>query len=907
MGTVFKAYHLNLKRFVAIKTLKIDQHHSPEVIRRFKQEMELVGQMDHPNVVRATDAGERNGIFFLVMEHLPGTDLSRLVHKRGRLDPTFACEIIRQAALGLDYIHEKGLVHRDIKPSNLMLTQDRVVKILDLGLARFGLHEHDNQELTPAGYAVGTYSYMAPEQATTGAAIDARADLYSLGCTLFRLLTGHAPYSGSEYDSPAKVLYAHCHVPLESTPDFEFVPSELRDVLLRMTSKDPAHRFRTGREVAEALAPFVGESAMTPLPSGSKSGDEIVETPVRPLTDPWPEELSRLTGSPQETPRDSVGDTHSSPATISAPAPVPTNAEWPRWPIVAAMSVIALVHRLRSIDGSKTVRLPGVRNCKTCDDFLSREPFMPDSARMRHKADAFLASIPECPADRFHGRGIVIAGGGEKFLASLYVTIRAIRHVGCLLPIQVWYLGRNDEMPSVWQALQAAFDVECIDADEVRSEFPAQKLNGWELKVFATLHCPFEEVLFLDADCYPCRNPDFLLDVADYVEHGAIFWPDMATVDTRLKWPAFGVVDPKRPGSVESGQFVINKKKCWTPLNLTWFYNDHSDYYYRYCYGDKHTFEVAWARCEQPFVMWTPRAVWDKVAYVHAGPDGEPLFVHRCADKFRFEWHDYVTNQNYPGVTFQPTLPMEHECWNWLDDLAGILGREPPRSPAQRRPKCELWKYERRVYSQNGEDGIIGEIFRRTGTTGLAVELGSHFEYGNCYLLAEQGMPTLFIDRDPDFVSRLARRIHGPHVSYKIGLVTAETVNSAVPSETVFLSIDVDGNDYWLWRALEWRPEVIVIEFNHGPQPPHKLAIAYDPQHSWDGSDYYGASLSALDELARHKGYVLVAIDSVQCNAYFVLERYADRFERVTPESVWFPPTWSHPRSSRTMIVPPPP
>ncbi|MBI1831108.1 MAG: hypothetical protein HYR84_06630 [Planctomycetes bacterium] len=555
--------------------------------------------------------------------------------------------------------------------------------------------------------------------------------------------------------------------------------------------------------------------------------------------------------------------------------------------------------------------LPGVRNCQRCGDYLSREPFVADSAQMRQKADAFLAAIPDYPVDRYRGRGIVIAGGGEKFFASLYVTIRAVRHVGCRLPIQVWYLGRNDEMPADRQAILAPYGVECIDADVLRLQqtpSPAQKLNGWELKVFATLHSPFEEVLFLDADCYPCRDPEFLFDLADYRARGAIFWPDMATIDTRLKWPAFGVADPKRPGSVESGQYVLNKRAIWRPLNLAWFYNDHSDYYYRYCYGDKHTFEVAWTRCDTPFVMWTPNAVWEKVAYLHPGPDRETLFVHRCADKFRFDRHNYVTSQNHSAVSFQPTLPIERECWAWLNELSALLGRDANETRIAHdvtRPRCELWRYERRVHSQNGEDGIIAEILRRTETTGLAVELGSHFEYGNCYLLAEQGMPTLFIDRDAEALHRLAQRIRGPHVGYELAMVTAETVNAAVPRETAFLSIDVDGNDYWLWRALSWRPEVVVIEFNLGPKPPEKLVIEYDPHHVWDGSDYYGASLAALDELARRKGYALVATDSVQCNAYFVLARFADRFERATPESLWFPPTWSHPRSARRMIPPP--
>jgi len=324
-------------------------------------------------------------------------------------------------------------------------------------------------------------------------------------------------------------------------------------------------------------------------------------------------------------------------------------------------------------------RLPAEdRSCQTCADYLARDPFGPDSATMRNRAEEFLAAIPEYPAERYRGRGIVIAAGGDRFFPSLYVTVRALRHVGCRLPVQVWYLGRHDEMPEKRQKLLATYGVECIDADRVRRRHPARRLDGWELKVFATLHSPFEEILFLDADSYPCRNPEFLFEQKDYQARGAIFWPDVLTIDDRLKWPAFGVADPRRLGSIESGQFVIDKRLSWRPLNLAWFYNDHSDYYYRYCHGDKHTFEVAWTRCGRPFVMWHPQAPWIDVAIVQSGPDRIPLFVHRCRDKFRLDDHDYTTPQYRALPTYHSSLPMEEECWGWLTELARLMRRKPP-------------------------------------------------------------------------------------------------------------------------------------------------------------------------------------------------------------------------------------
>jgi hypothetical protein len=329
--------------------------------------------------------------------------------------------------------------------------------------------------------------------------------------------------------------------------------------------------------------------------------------------------------------------------------------------------------------GVAAADLPGpIRACGGCPDYLARDPFGPSSAEMMRQADTFLTAIPTYPKGRYRGRGVVVAGGGDRYFASLYITIRALRHVGCSLPIQVWYLGRLDEMPPEKQAILAPYGVECVDADEVRRHHPARMLNGWELKVFATLHSPYEEILFVDADCYPCRNPDFLFTNKDYRAHGAVFWPDIASVDTRLKWPAFGVPDPQRPGSVESGQYVLHKRLTWRPLNLAWFYNDHSDYYYRFCYGDKHTFEVAWARCAQPFVMWQTQARWAHVAYLHPGPDRFPLFVHRCADKFRLDRHTYATDQIHHAPVYYADLPLERECWGWLAELAQRLGRTLP-------------------------------------------------------------------------------------------------------------------------------------------------------------------------------------------------------------------------------------
>jgi hypothetical protein len=316
-----------------------------------------------------------------------------------------------------------------------------------------------------------------------------------------------------------------------------------------------------------------------------------------------------------------------------------------------------------------------VRSCNSCGDYLRRDPFGPDSAQMSRQAQAFLRAVPPYPQGRYQGRGVVIAAGGDGCFPGSYITIRALRHVGCRLPIQVWHFGRKREMPAKRQAVLARYQVECVDADKVRSDHPARCLGSCELKVFAALHSPFEEVLFLDAHSYPCRNPEFLFELEDYRAQGAIFWPAVNATDIRPQWPAFGFASPRRPGSVDSDQFLIHKGLSWQPLNLAWFYHEHSDYYYRYCRADKHILEVAWTHCARPFVMWESRSRRIDVGCLQNGPDHLPLFVSRCADPFSFETHPNLTPQLPELPSLCCSLPLERECRDWLAEMARLMGQ----------------------------------------------------------------------------------------------------------------------------------------------------------------------------------------------------------------------------------------
>lgn len=256
MGRVYRARHTKLDRVVALKILPRGRLEDSGSLARFAREMRAIGQLDHPHVVHAYDGREIDEMPVLVMEYVEGMDLGELVRRLGRLEPEDASELVRQAALGLQYAHERGLVHRDVKPSNLMLTRSGIVKLLDLGLARF-YSEPVGEEVTGAGQMMGTADYVAPEQVGDSRAVDIRADIYSLGCTFYKLLSGRAPYGGPEYRGALEKMNAHLHRPVPPIGELaSALPAALVAVLERMLAKQPEARFATPAEVVDALRPF---------------------------------------------------------------------------------------------------------------------------------------------------------------------------------------------------------------------------------------------------------------------------------------------------------------------------------------------------------------------------------------------------------------------------------------------------------------------------------------------------------------------------------------------------------------------------------------------------------------------------------------------------------------------------
>jgi serine/threonine protein kinase/Leucine-rich repeat (LRR) protein len=256
MGAVYKARHQRLERLAAVKVIRPERLNSTEAVRRFQREVRAAAQLEHPNVVRAFDADEVAGTHFLVLEYVDGIDLARLVNKNGPVPVAKACEYIRQAALGLQHAFERGLVHRDIKPANLLLTSDgATVKVLDMGLARLQQTGGDGTEsgvMTHDGAVMGTPDFIAPEQARSAHEADIRADLYSLGCTLYFLLIGEVPFPGG---SLMQKLFHHHEDPPPSLCDRRGdVPAAVEAIVHRLMAKRPEERYQSPIELAEALA-----------------------------------------------------------------------------------------------------------------------------------------------------------------------------------------------------------------------------------------------------------------------------------------------------------------------------------------------------------------------------------------------------------------------------------------------------------------------------------------------------------------------------------------------------------------------------------------------------------------------------------------------------------------------------
>ena len=251
MGTVYKARHRRMKRAVALKVLHREAAGRATFALRFEREVETIAQLSHPNIVMAFDADEAEVGPFLVMEYVDGRDLGVEVAQGGPLSVAESVEATLQAARGLEYAHGRGFVHRDVKPANLLRDSRGQIKVADLGLARLRDVEPDQRAVSLAGNVVGTAEYMSPEQALDSSSIDHRSDIYSLGCTLFYLLTGRPPYAAT---SLMGLLLKHRDTPIPSLCEARpAAPARLDAIFRRMAAKRPDDRHATMTELIADL------------------------------------------------------------------------------------------------------------------------------------------------------------------------------------------------------------------------------------------------------------------------------------------------------------------------------------------------------------------------------------------------------------------------------------------------------------------------------------------------------------------------------------------------------------------------------------------------------------------------------------------------------------------------------
>lgn len=339
MGSVYLCEHKLMRRRVAVKVLPTAKAQDPSSLERFYREARAVAALDHPNIVHAYDIDQDEALHFLVMEYVDGSSFQEIIKAAGPMDVTRACHYIRQAAQGLDHAHQAGLVHRDIKPGNILVERGGVVKILDMGLARFF---NDDDDILTKKYdenVLGTADYLAPEQALDSHGVDIRADIYSLGATFYFLLTGKTPFG--EGTVAQKLIWHQTRQPkslAEVRPD---LPAGVVAVIGKMMEKDPAKRYQIPGEIADALAPFtqtpIGPPPDQEMPrlSPAARGAAPVETA--------PDTVVRSGAAPASAPSSTSGvkipvSGPSLPRTPSStpPAPAPRSAPPPPVPVQPA-------------------------------------------------------------------------------------------------------------------------------------------------------------------------------------------------------------------------------------------------------------------------------------------------------------------------------------------------------------------------------------------------------------------------------------------------------------------------------------------------------------------------------------------------------------------------------------------
>jgi serine/threonine protein kinase len=418
MGSVYLCEHKLMRRRVAVKVLPTAKAEDPSSLERFYREARAVAALDHPNIVRAYDIDQDDNLHFLVMEYVDGSSLQEIGKKVGPLDVARACHYMYQSARGLQHAHETaGLVHRDIKPGNILVDRTGVVKILDMGLARFF---HDEEDILTKKYdenVLGTADYLAPEQALDSHGVDIRADIYSLGATFYFCLTGKTPFS--EGTVAQKLIWHQTRQPKPIRGLRTEVPDEVVAIVDKMMAKEVGQRYQTPKEVMDALEPF------TQMPIPPPPADEMPRLcPAAMGAAPPPEgsgsfPLPPVSGMPSPAPRKSwqVSASPSSrsqaPATPPPPASSPSTRDEPAAPPKTAQGnrVATLSKPVAASPAPKSLQTtprpgPNGQTLKESaaprEESVAWERLAPDTQEVEARAD----TAPNKPAKARSGSGL---------------------------------------------------------------------------------------------------------------------------------------------------------------------------------------------------------------------------------------------------------------------------------------------------------------------------------------------------------------------------------------------------------------------------------------------------------------------------------------------------------------------
>jgi len=419
MGMVYRSRHVRMKREVALKVVSGKMSKDPEMMKRFRREVEAAAKLHHPNIVVAHDASDEAGTAYLVMEYIDGKDLAAIVKKKGPLKISQAVNFIYQAALGLEYAHSQGVIHRDIKPSNLLLDHSGAVKILDMGLARIE-EEEGAAELTATGAVMGTIDYMAPEQAISTKHATAQSDIYSLGCSLWYLLTARPMFGG---ESLMAKLLSHRSEPIPSLRDArEDVSEELQAIFEKMVAKKAENRYGTMTEVVADLERFrSGNTALTAMSSMYSNDDDQLEDYLQDSAETLAAQeaiaVSKRTRGSSSRTREDLVDTDSMQEFQSFMLPpIATGSQsrarrtatrklpwWQNWKITGSIAggagLLAIVVLLASGGNAPAPPEPAKANAAKADTTQAgAEVTRPDLGRPDLPEPAILAITPTQPA-----------------------------------------------------------------------------------------------------------------------------------------------------------------------------------------------------------------------------------------------------------------------------------------------------------------------------------------------------------------------------------------------------------------------------------------------------------------------------------------------------------------------------